>query len=124
MNLEIYYYNLTIRLIALIILSFILNAFYLRLLNHSENKSFIRQVKSLYFLQIAFWILFLTNIFDLLLPNNIFGSFFFELILITIIFCTFTFILWKLFNKQKFYFGLFFFSLPLIMLFIFALGMV
>ena len=124
MDLEIYYYNITIRLIALIILSFILNAFYLRLLNHSENKSFIRQVKSLYFLQIAFWILFLTNIFDLLLPNNIFGSFFFELILITIIFCTFTFILWKLFNKQKFYFGLFFFSLPLIMLFIFALGMV
>jgi len=124
LNLEIYYYNITIRLIALITLSFILSGFYLRSLSHSKNKSFIRLEKSIYFLQIAFWILFLLNIFDLLLPNNIFGSFFFELILLTIIVFTFTFLLWRLFNKRKFDFSLFFFSLPLIMLFIFALGVV
>lgn len=123
MNLEIYYYNITIRLIALITLSTILSGFYLRFLNRSDSQSFIKKEKSLYFLHITFWVLFFTSVFDFLLPANIFGFFTFELILLTIIFFSFTFIIWNFINKRKFSFSLLFLSLPLILLFVLALGM-
>lgn len=123
MNLEIYYYNINIRLIALITFSIILSGFYLKILNHSENQLFIKEEKSLYYLQLAFWISFLTNSFDFLLPANIFGFFFFELILLVIIFFTFTYTIWKYMNERKFDIGLLFSSLPLILLFVLALGM-
>lgn len=123
MNLEIYYNNVVIRLVALITVSFIVNVFYLKHIIQSDNLAFFKQEKSIYSLQFVFWMLFLTNLFDLVFPNNYVGWFIFELILLTIIFISFTFLLWKLFYKKIFDFGIFFFSLLLVLLFILALGM-
>ena len=124
MKLEIYYNNLTIRLFALITLSFILSGFYLKYIKQSDTNSFLKQAKAIYSMQIVFWVLFLSNILAKILPNNILGFFSFELIILSIIFISFTFLLWKLFDKNTFDFGIFFCSFPLIMLFILALGMV
>lgn len=122
MKLEIYYNNLTIRLFALITLSFILSGFYLKYIKQSDTNSFLKQAKAIYLLQLTYWILFLSNFLDKILPNNVFGSFTFELITLIIIFLTYTFLLWELLKRQKFDLGLFFFSLPLIILFIYSLG--
>ena len=122
MKLEIYYNNLTIRLFALITLSFILSGFYLKYIKQSDTNSFLKQAKAIYSMQIVFWVLFLSNFLDKILPNNVFGSFTFELITLIIIFLTYTFLLWELLKRQKFDLGLFFFSLPLMILFIFSLG--
>lgn len=122
MKLEIYYNNLTIRLFALITLGLILSGFYLKYIKQSDTNSFLKQAKAIYSMQIVFWILFLSNFLDKILPNNVFGSFTFELITLIIIFLTYTFLLWELLKRQKFDLGLFFFSLPLIILFIYSLG--
>lgn len=123
MNFEAYYNNLFVRLFALVILSSIVSGFYLKYLKDSDEHSFLKQKKTIYSIQIMFWILFLSNLFSIILPTNIFGFFAFELIILTIIFISFTFLLWELFSKKRFAFGLFVFSLPFIMLFLFALGM-
>lgn len=123
MPLELYYNDITIRLVTLITLSFILNIFYLKHIIQTDNQSFFKQEKSIYSIQFVFWILFLSNLFDLFLPNSFVGWFIFELILLTIIFISLTFLLWKLFHKKRFDFGILFFSLPLVLLFLLALGM-
>ena len=120
--LETYYYNLSIRLFVLIALGFILNLLYLRYLTRSDSNSFLKQEKDIYLLQITYWFLYIGNFFGIILPSNIIGFFAFELIILAILFISFTFLLWKLFNKNRFDFSIFFFTLPLIMLFLFALG--
>lgn len=127
MELEIYYNNLTIRLFVLITLNIILSSFYLKYLNHSNRSSLLKQEKDIYLLQITYWILFIGGFFVKSLPpsnGNVINFFASEFIILAIIFISFTFLLWKLFNRKRFYFGIFFFTLPLIMLFLFALGMV
>lgn len=123
MNLEIYYNNITIRFFSLITISLLLNGFYLKHLNNSGDNAFLQQKRSIYFLQISFWILFLTNFFAIIFPVNVISSFLFELIILIIIVMSLTFLVWRLFNKQKFSFGIFFISLSLVVLFILALGM-
>lgn len=123
MNLEAYYYNINTRLFALMILGLLLSGLYLKYLNSSTQTSFLKKEKNIYFMQMTYWVLFIGNIFAVLLPTNIFGFFTFELITLAIILISFTFLLWKLFKKRKFNLGIFFVSLPLIMLFILSLGM-
>jgi len=123
MKLETYYNNIIIRLFSLITLSLILSGFYLKYLNNTDDKVFLKQEKFIYLLQLSFWFLFLSNFFEMIFPPNIISSFSFELIILTIIVISFVFLVWKLFNKQKFSFGIFIISLPLILLFILALGM-
>ena len=124
MKLEIYYNNLSIRLFTLITLNIILSSFYLKYLNHSNRNSLLKQEKDIYLLQITYWILFIGSFFRKSLPGNIISFFASEFIILAIIFISFTFLLWKLFNKKRFDFGIFFFTLPLIMLFCFVLGIV
>lgn len=123
MNLEAYYYDINTRLFALMILGLLLSGLYLKYLNSSTQSSFLKREKNIYFMHITYWLLFLFNIFALILPVNIFGFFTFEFITLAIILISFTFLLWKFFKKNTFDFGIFFVSLPLIMLFILALGM-
>ena len=127
MKLEIYYNNLSIRLFVLITLNIILSSFYLKYLNHSNRSSLLKQEKDIYLLQITYWILFTGGFFVKSLPpsnGNVIGYFASEFIILAIIFISYTFLLWKLFNKKRFDFGIFFFTLPLIMLFCFVLGIV
>lgn len=123
MNFEMYYNNIIIRLFSLIIISLTLNGFYLKHLNNSGDTAFLQQNKSIYLLQSSFWILFVTNFFAIMFPANVISWFLFELIILLIIVVSLTFLVWRLFNKQKFSFGIFFISLSLIVLFILALGM-
>ena len=121
--LETYYYDLSIRLFALITLSLILSGFYLRYLTRSDSDSFFKQEKSIYSIQAMFWVLFLSDLLGKILPNNVLGSFIFELILLSILFISYTFLLWKFFKKKKFDLEIFFISFLLIILFLLALGM-
>ena len=124
MKLEIYYNNLSIRLFTLITLNIILSSFYLKYLNHSNRNSLLKQEKDIYLLQITYWILFIGSFFRKSLPGNIISFFASEFIILAIIFISYTFLLWKLFNKKRFDFGIFLFTIPLIMLFCFVLGIV
>lgn len=127
MKIEMYYNDLTIRLLGLLIISIIPSYFYLKKLVSLE-KSFLKTNKFIYLLQIMFWTLFLTNIFDTVpkkLPwlPNIIGYFIFEMTILIIIFISFIYLLWRLYIEKKFDFGIFFCSLLLMLLFILALGM-
>jgi hypothetical protein len=124
MKLEIYYNDLTIRLFTLITLNLILSGVYLKYLNHSNTSIFLKREKDIYLLQVTYWILFIGSFFVKSSPSNIISFFVSEFIILAIIFISFTFLLWKLFRKKRFYFGIFFFTLPLIMLFLYALGVV
>lgn len=123
LNLELYYSNISIRLFALVILSFILSHLYLKTITHSTVNDFWRQAKSLYIIHISFWLLYLTNSFGHFLPTTIIGFFSFELIVLTIIFCTLNFLFWNWKNREQFNFILLFASTPLMFLFLLALGM-
>lgn len=123
MNFEIYYNNIIIRLFSLVTLSLILSGFYLKYLNNSDDNAFLKQEKSIYLLQLSFWLLYLSNVFTLILPTNVISFFVFELIILTIIVISLTFLVWKLFNRQTFSFGIFFISSLLVVLFILILGM-
>ena len=127
MEIEMYYNNLTIRLLGLLIISLIPSYFYLKKLVSLEN-SFLKTNKFIYLLQIIFWTLFLTNIFDtvpkkLLWLPNVIGYFIFEMTILIVIFISLIYLLWRLYNEKKFDVVIFFCSLPLILLFILALGM-
>lgn len=124
MILEEFYNDVIIRLFFLTILSLILNHFYLKTLNNTYDKNFIRQEKSIYLLQLSFWLLYLSDFFHRVLPSNFIGSFFFELIISTILIMSFSFLIWRLFNTGKLSFGIFFISLPLFMVYLFVLGSV
>lgn len=122
MNLEAYYNDVTIRLTALITLGVLLSGLYLIYLRHSNKKLFLKQKKDIYILQFTFWGLYLGNIFGTFLPSNYIGFFIFELILLGTILMSLTFLLWRLFSSKQFSFSIFFLTLPLMLLFIFALG--
>ena len=124
MNIDLYYNNLAIRLISLIVLSIVLSGVYLIYIKQTGNQSYLKHSKSIYFIQIVFWALFLSNLLGSILPNNVIGSYLFELILLSLIFISFTFVLWKAFKKNQLDYGIIFSTLPLIILFIVALGMV
>ena len=123
MPIELYYNNVPIRLLALLTLSLLVSFLYFMYLKDSNEFAFIKQEKHIYGLQIVYWILFLSNTFDRLLPTNYIGFFTFELITIVAIFITFIFLLWNLFTKKKLNYLLLLFSLPMVILFILALGM-
>jgi len=123
MDLDMYYYDIITRLFALVTLSLIFSGFYLKYISQPDNNSFFKQEKVVYSIQAGFWILFLSNTLATILPNNVIGFFAFELLILSITLISFTFLLWKFFNKKAFDFGIFFCSLPLILLFILALGM-
>src|SRR5690625_3774337 len=123
MDLDMYYYDIITRLFALVTLCLIFSGFYLKYISKQDNNSFFKQEKVVYSIQAGFWILFLSNTLATILPNNVIGFFAFELLILSIISISFTFLLWKIFNKKAFDFGIFFCSLPLILLFILALGM-
>ena len=111
----------------LITLNIILSSFYLKYLNHSNRSSLLKQEKDIYLLQLTYWILFTGGFFVKSLPSssgNVIGYFASEFLILSIIFISYTFLLWKLFNKKRFDFGIFFFTIPLIMLFCFVLGIV
>ena len=75
-----------------------------------------------------FWTLFLGDIFSTVptklpwLPNVI-GFFIFEMTILIVIFISLICLLWRLYNEKKFNVVIFFCSLPLMLLFILALGM-
>lgn len=123
MNLEMYYYNLSIRLFALIALSGAFSGLYWKYLNDADEQSFLREEKSIYGLHFGFWLLFLSNGLAFILPSNVFGFFVFELIVFSIIFISMTFLLWKKVRKATFHPGVLLLSLPLFLLFVVALGM-
>ena len=123
MPIELYYNNVPIRLLALLTLSLLVSFLYFMYLKDSNEFAFLKQEKHIYGLQIVYWILFLSNNFDRLLPTNYIGFFTFELITIVAIFITFIFLLWNLFTKKKLNYLLLLFSLPMVILFILALGM-
>lgn len=127
MEIEMYYNDLTIRLLGLLILSLIPSYFYLKKLVSLE-KSFLKTNKFIYLLQIIFWTLFLANVFDTVpkklpwLPNVI-GFFIFEMTILIVIFISLIYLLWRLYNEKKFDVLIFFCTLILMLLFILALGM-
>lgn len=127
MDLEIYYNNLTVRLFVLITLNIILSSFYLKYLSHSNRCLFLKQEQDIYLLHITYWVLFIGGFFVKSLPPNsssVIAYFATEFIILAIILISYTFLLWKLFNKRRFDFSIFFLTLPLMMLFLFALGIV
>ena len=127
MKIEMYYNDLTIRLLGLLILSLIPSYFYLKKLVSLEN-SFLKTNKFIYLLQIMFWTLFLGDIFSTVptkvpwLPNVI-GFFIFEMTILIVIIISLIYLLWRLYNEKKFDVVIFFCSLLLMLLFILALGM-
>lgn len=118
-----YYYNLPIRLFALISLSIVLSYFYWKHLNRSEENSILKHKKTIYIVQLTFWLVFLSGIFPIVLPVGILSDFIFELLLLGIIFMALSFLLWQYFKRKKFDWLMFLSTLPLGGLFILALGM-